>query len=400
MPKTETVTVSYKGSVTPRKTSFLEAKPITMDFDATVELEGSDIANAAALQKAFQSAMKGQLDTQLAALDKWLAEKDKVLADAMKEFEQLRKDGFPANVQEANSRAALCRRLSQTLVKAGQLEDEFKGIVKDWAENAREQQGLVAMKMAVKTARVTTFSDKKWRVRAGQALKVTLVVAAIVLGAAAIVLTAGAATPIVLGIAVASAAVTGLASVAEVGMSLSKNLNIEKKLMANLTADVEKVREALDTAAQAKGSLGKHVTEMGNLIKLRDDDIQELEQALKKAEAPAKRLAGDLGTLNDELLPRAEIAKRRSAVEDMLDEVDGIKAKIAKLEEDNAQSRMVMADLETLVGDLSGLSTRTANTVGGNLKKKLTSVEGLLDVGKQVMGLGQAASKLGTVLAK
>ena len=398
MPKTEPLVVTYTGSVTPKKTAFLESAEIAMDFTATIDLEGSDIANAKTVQKEFQSAMKRQLETQLAALNTWLAEKDKMLATLMKEFDALKKGGFPKTEQEAKARAALIKSLEPTLLKVNKLETEWREIVTAWAENAREQQGLVSMKIAVKAARVKTFQDKTWRVRTGQAIKVGLVVAAVVLSAVAIALTMGAATPLVLGIAIASASLAGLASIGEVGLMISKNLTIEKKLMANLTGDVDKVRQALDTAAQAGGALAKHVTEMQNLIKLRADSIKDLETALQKAEAPAKRLAADLSNLKDDSLEAGDIAKRRSEAEKLTQEIDETKAKIAKLEQDNAQSEALLADLETMVGDLGVLSTRSANSMAGNLKKKLTSVEGVMEVGKQVMGLGQAASKFGSLM--
>jgi len=394
MAKTESVMVSYEGTVKPKKTTFLESEPIKMDFLATIELADSDIANAKNVQKEFQSAMKSQLDTQVNALNTWLAEKDKMIAGMMKDYDAFLKAGLPVSESDANKRSDQLRDLKMD-EKVEALKAEWQSMVTDWAENARKQQGRVAVTIAVKAARVKTFSDKTWRVRSAQAIKIGLVVSAIVLGAAAIILTAGTATPLVLGIAIASGAVSGLASIGDLGLSLSKNWNIEKKLMANLTADVEKVREAMDAASQAKGNLAKHVTEMKNLINIRTGHIKELEGAIQKAEAPAQRMLTDLiGLAKDKSLDPSNLAKRRVEAIKMVDGIKETRARIAKLEEDNAQSLTVLADLERMVGDLSGLSTRTANTLGDNLKKKFGSLEGVMDVGKQVMGLGQAAGGL------
>jgi len=51
--KTETVKITYKGSVKPAKTTFLAPAEISMDFEGTLDLVDSDIANAKAVQKAF-----------------------------------------------------------------------------------------------------------------------------------------------------------------------------------------------------------------------------------------------------------------------------------------------------------------------------------------------------------
>ena len=53
MAKTETVKITYKGSVKPAKTTFLAPAEISMDFEGTLDLVDSDIANAKAVQKAW-----------------------------------------------------------------------------------------------------------------------------------------------------------------------------------------------------------------------------------------------------------------------------------------------------------------------------------------------------------
>ena len=51
MAKSQTIKISYKGSVKPNKTPFLTPAEIEMDFEIDLDLEDSDIANAKTVQK-------------------------------------------------------------------------------------------------------------------------------------------------------------------------------------------------------------------------------------------------------------------------------------------------------------------------------------------------------------
>jgi hypothetical protein len=392
MPETKTITLSYSGSVKPTKTSFMKPSDIAMNFDVSLELSASDIANERTIQTEFQKAMGRQLATQLTALNTWLAEKDRQVGDMVKRFQALQKQGFPDTPQQAKARAKTLADLGEIATELDALPREWTQMVQDWATNTREQQGLVAMKLAVKAARVTSFSDKNFRMRAGQAVKATLVIAAIAIGVAAIVLTAGTATPLVVGIAAAGLALGGIGSLGQLGKTLHENATSEKKLIGNLKDDIERVREALGAATTSGGALSKHVTELSNLIRLREDTIASLQSDLEKYAAPAKLLSDQMGRLNDPSLNPAEITKRVKAIDAMQGEMAAARRKVAKLIAANADARTLLQDLEGMIGDLGRLSVQPANTLLGNLRARLTSVDGVLDVAANVGGLMNAAA--------
>lgn len=392
MPETKTITLSYSGSVKPTKTSFMKPSDIAMNFDVSLELSASDIANERTIQTEFQKAMGRQLATQLTALNTWLAEKDRQVGDMVKRFQALQKQGFPDTPQQAKARAKTLADLGEIATELDALPREWTQMVQDWATNTREQQGLVAMKLAVKAARVTSFSDKNFRMRAGQAVKATLVIAAIAIGVAAIVLTAGTATPLVVGIAAAGLALGGIGSLGQLGKTLHENATSEKKLIGNLKDDIERVREALGAATTSGGALSKHVTELSNLIRLREDTIASLQSDLEKYAAPAKLLSDQMGRLNDPSLNPADITKRVKAIDAMQGEMAAARRKVAKLIAANADARTLLQDLEGMIGDLGRLSVQPANTLLGNLRARLTSVDGVLDVAANVGGLMNAAA--------
>ena len=88
MPKKE-YDLEYKGSVTPTATTFLKPQPFTMDFSAKIELDETDGANLANLQKAFKSEMDSQIKNSLSNLNKWLKEKDQLVSDLVKKHDAL-----------------------------------------------------------------------------------------------------------------------------------------------------------------------------------------------------------------------------------------------------------------------------------------------------------------------
>jgi len=206
--------IAFKGSVTPAATKFLKSDPIVMDFSGTIDLDETDASHLGNVQKAFQTDMAARLKTAVGHLNTWLAAKDKLIDDMVKRFEALKKEGFPATPAAANQRGATLKELGTLGAQIQLYPDEYKQIVKDWAVNARDQQAHVCMVTAIKAARVKTISEKTWRVRAGQALKVLLVVAVIALSIAAIVVTAGATAPIFVALAGAGLAISGVSSIA------------------------------------------------------------------------------------------------------------------------------------------------------------------------------------------
>jgi len=292
--KTTPHTVTFEGSVTPKATKFLKSEPIEMDFTGTIELDETDASNLPKIQAAFQKEMQKRLDAQLGHLNTWLAERDKVVASMVARFEALKGQGFPADAGSASTRAAAIKELGVLAVQIEKYPEEYREIVKDWAVNVREQQALVSMQAAVKAARIKTFSNKAWRVRLGQAVKVTLVVAAVALTIAAIVLTAGTTAPVFVALASAGVAISGVSGIAGIAKSIHDSITIEKKLMANLSKDVESLAAALAPVESKKSSIAKHVTELRNLSKIKQDSIQGLQAEIQKKTAEVNSVIDNL----------------------------------------------------------------------------------------------------------
>jgi myosin heavy subunit len=282
----------------------------------------------------------------------------------------------------------------ETLAKQVQtLTDDFTKIVQDWAVNAREQQGRVCMVTAVQKARVKTFDDKTFRVRAGQAIKVILVVAAIAVSIAAIVMSAGTTAPLFVGLAGAGAALAGISSLGGLGKMLAENATIEKKLMANVAKDVDTVKNALKPLDLSKSNIAKHITELRNLMKIREDNIRQYKNEVMKHKASAKGYTEALAQLKSkQAADPGELAKRQKSIDSVNSELKSVEAKIQKLEQDNAAGQKMLDELTALNVDLDKISGRAANSLAGNLKDRYTSLDGYIELGNTVGSLVNSAS--------
>jgi hypothetical protein len=120
--------------------------------------------------------------------------------------------------------------------------------------------------------------------------------------------------------------------------------------------------------------------------------IASLESDLQKYDAPAKLLSDQLGRLNDPSLDPADIAKRLRAIDAMRGELTAARAKISKLTKANADARMLLKELEDMIGDVGRLSVQPANTLLANLHARLTSADGLLDLAANVGSLMNGAA--------
>ena len=393
MPDTKSYPITFKGSVTPAATKFLKSDPIVMDFSGAIDLDATDASLLTNVQKAFQSEMAARLKTAVGHLNTWLAEKDKVIDGMVKRFEALKNEGFPATPAAANQRAATLKELGILGAQIQLFPNEYKQIVADWAENAREQQARVCMVTAIKKARVKTISEKTWRVRAGQAVKVLLVVAVIALSIAAIVVTAGSTAPIFIALAGAGLAISGISSIAQLGKMFVANATIEKKLMANLAKDIETVRAALNPLANTKSSIAKHVTELRIRMKTREDDIRTCKTEIQKQDAAVKGYIAALDKLkNDKSVLPADLAKRQKAIDAMNVKLKAVGENITKLEKSNTAGQKILDELEALNVQLDKISGQSANSLAGNLKETYTSLDGWIDLGNNVGGLVGAAS--------
>lgn len=360
MAKTETVKITYKGSVKPAKTTFLAPAEINMDFEGTLDLVDSDIANAKAVQKAFQAEMDSRLKAQLAALNAWLAEKDHLIADMVKRGEELKKAPQPATLKQHTDLARIAEELDPRNPRG--LVNEWLEMVANWAINAKEQQALVAMKLAVKTARIKAYTDKAFRVRAAQAAKAILVVSVVAVGVAAFVLSLGTAAPVVVGLHAAGLSVAGLGNMAKLGVTLAEDFTMEKHILGNLARDVLTIRQALSEASAGQTGIAKHVTELKNLIAKREDTIRALKVDTAKFAVEVKAYDAEAGA------DGPDAARRKKAVAAIQAGLQATERKIRDLEAKNALGEALLHDLADMVGDLGRISTQPGETFIGNLK--------------------------------
>lgn len=397
---TTTHTVKFAGSVTPKKTKFLTSSAFKMDFEGTLDLDEVDASKIKAIQKAFQSEMSSRIKAQLSHLDGWLKQKDQLIATMVKKHEDIKKFGFPSTGSEASAMAAKNKALEALAKEIQGLEKDYKEIVEAWATNAREQQGRICLMTALKKARAKTLNDKSWRVKAAMAIKVTLVVAAIALSIAAIVLTAGATAPIFIGLAAAGLALSGVSSIAGVGVMIKNNASTEKKILTNVQKDVKTIENALKPVAGAKTSLAKHVTELRNVMKVRLDSTKQLKADIQKKKAEIGGYEGQLVALaaavgkqtTPDKKTLAEIASRKKNIATVKKQVQAIEKRIIKAAEDNVAAQALLDDLVTMNIDLEKISQTSGSTLGGNLKERFTSLQGWIDLGNDVGGLASGIS--------
>jgi DNA repair exonuclease SbcCD ATPase subunit len=315
-------------------------------------------------------------------------EKDATIVSMVSGFEALKKSGFPDTPQSASARATTIKELGTLAAQMKALPEEYKKIVDIWAGNAREQQALVSMKVAIKKARVMRFEDKAWRVGAGQAAKGVVMVATIATSIAGIIVSAGATAPIFVALASAGLAVSGISNIAQFRKTLSENISVEKKLMANITNDVETIKKALKPLG-----LAKHVTELRNLMKIREDAIATLTNEVKKDTVAATSYESALDKLKgDSTVEPGEIAKRQKNIEALNAQLKATAAKIDKLQHDNAAAQEVVDELAGLNVELDKISGHSATTLLGSLKGRFSSLDDWAELGNDIGNLVSASS--------
>lgn len=386
--KKEKLEVSFKGSVKLKKTSFLSVKPLDMSFKSYIELDENEASKIGTIRKQFQKIMEKNLNNQLTHMNAWLVEKDKYIAENLKQHKAMEKSGIPTSSTEIAAYAKRAQKLKEFADTLPTLDSELREIVDNWTKGAVEQQRLISMDQAIKAAQAKTYNDKVWRVRVGLAVKVVLVVAAIALSVAAIVLTAGAATPLVIGLAAAGATLAGISSITGVANEISKNANVEKKILSNVQGDIKKIADALKPMESGKTALKKHVTELENLIRVRKQNSVTLQHEVKKKSVELTSYISALAKLPES----KDKEKKKKQVEKVKKSIVTVKLNIDKLAADIKTSEAVLDELKDLGISLDKVSGQSANTVIGNLKERFSSIDGWTDLGNQVGGMTSGIS--------
>lgn len=377
-----TVKLSYKGSVTPKSTSFLTPQKFDMGFEADYDADESDAAILKTLQKEFQSAMEDNVKKQVAHLDKWLTEKNALIADLVKGAEAL-KGSFPDDPGKASAFTAKASTLAKSATQIKALEEDYRKIVSDWADNCREQQAQVAIVTAIKKARVKTFQQKNFRVKAGLAIKAIIVVAVIALSVAAIVMSCGSMAPVVVGLAAAGIALSGVSSLGAIGKNIATNIDTEKKLLNNIKTDIEGVRAAMTGVSEKGSKIAKHVTELQNVIKIKEDQIRAIENDSRKYLVDANKFKGELAKLKalgaSEVLDAKKLATKQKGSDEINAKLTKLATQVGTLKADILKSKELLKQLQDLGVDIAKVSGQAPNSVLGNLKDRFTSVDGWLD---------------------
>jgi hypothetical protein len=144
-------TFTYSGSVTPKAKKYVQSQELSMDFSGTIDLDDNDGAKLKTIQKEFDKLMKKAIENQLGFLNQWISERDKVIDDMVSKFDKM-KASFPDTPQSAQEHVNRIKELAVLGLKIEQYPKEYEQIVKNWAENCKEQQGLIAVTGQIKTS--------------------------------------------------------------------------------------------------------------------------------------------------------------------------------------------------------------------------------------------------------
>lgn len=158
---------------------------------------------------------------------------------------------------------------------------------------------------------------------------------------------------------------------------------------------MKKVAEALKPLEGKRTAIAKHVTELRNVMKVREDSLKKIEMSVKEKKAQLGGYVSQLSKLETAIAQQdapdkkivAEIASRKKKVEGLRKQIDSIGGKMTKMKKDNQDARDLLKQLEDIGVELDKISGQSANTVLGNLKGRFTSVDGWIELSNDVGGL-------------
>ena len=179
------------------------------------------------------------------------------------------------------------------------------------------------------------------------------------------------------------------------GFDSSLNANTEKKILANVRADVKMIEESFKPMEKGKNSLAKHVTELRNVMRVRLDTTKQLKVSLQKKKAEIGGYDTQLGKLGAAIAQQAEpdkkivaqIASRQKKVIALKKQVQVVERKMVKMDADNVKAETVLKRLEDLNIQLDKVSGQSGSTLSGVLKERFTSVDGLIGLSGDLGGL-------------
>lgn len=372
---------------------------LTPSLDVKLEcqfpLEGVEISVAKKIEKSFAQEFDKLIKGQMAHFEKWLKEKQKNIDDAKALAASIEKMGVPKNEGEAKKIGAALNKLDGMKFVIDDLKKDFREISENWAKGVVDRQSDIAIQTARKKAGAKLLKDKKTRLVLGKVVKGVLLVSALAVSVAAIVLSAGAAAPLVLALGIATASLGGGAGIYGFVKTVTRDNDVEKKALKNVEGELAKIASAM--APIASSPLGKHVLELENIVKQRKSELQKLKMELKKTivliESQDKAVTE---IARDNTLSLKEFGKSLKKLAKLKSEGTDIMGKIEK-------ASSVASQGEELIKDLKAFDTKIdefgkfykSSSIGGNLKKYFTSAAGYADLAKSLAAFRPGAGLVG-----
>ena len=355
---------------------------LDVKLDCEFPLEGIEVSLAKKIEKNFAKEYEKLIKGQLVHFEKWLKEKQKNIDDAKALEKTIVKMGVPEDEAGCKNLAAELDKLSKMKSAIESLEKDFDTLSGNWAKNVVDQQAEIAIMKARKQAGAKLLKDKKRRLVLGKVVKGILLVSAIAIGIAATVLTAGTAAPLVLGLSIAAASISGATGIYSFAKTVKRDNDIEKKTLKTVQAEVDALATAMKPIEAS--SLAKHVLELENIINQRKSELTGLKMELKKIIVALNGQFNAIKTLqlgSAGLLNAKDLDKQQKKYTSMHKGATEIATKIEK-------ANSIVSQGEKLINTLKEFGVKMdefakfykSNSIGGNLKRYFTSVDAFKDL--------------------
>jgi peptidoglycan hydrolase CwlO-like protein len=209
------------------------------------------------------------------------------------------------------------------------------------------------------------------------------------------VVTAGATAPLLIGLASAGLVVATGGNMMNLGKWLNDKGSNETRTYKELQKSLQSIQGMVEGLPGQCEGMAKHVTELQTLVKERATRITELKQELAKKKAEAFGYIKQV----DEIISKAgdgavkgTAAKKKAQADKVMQECEKLSGQIAQLEKHNTDSQQLLRDLADYSFEISKLSGHSGSTLIGNLKNKLTSLDGLGDIMSSTGSIVNSAS--------
>ena len=172
---------------------------------------------------------------------------------------------------------------------------------------------------------------------------------------------------------------------------------MEERILASAKTDVESVEDAFGKVREKGTKIAKHVTDLTNLMKIRDDNIRALENEIQSKKAAAKGYRTEIGKIKpDPLTPASEITSRTKAADELETKVGEAETKIKALKADNAKAADMLKGLTDLGVQVGKLSGQEVGSIGKSLAARFGDLDKVTDLVGAVGGIVNNAAGIHT----